>query len=221
MPGNLFPLRGVCLRGMYLILSAWTSADFFFFTSLCPDPPCFVAHFQKSRGRVYAHQTGKHLARWAPSVLYMFLYPEEWNKARESLNFLPFSKPWKSTHLFSLTQRHVRKKLNRVSMQLPKLCYPACRLNTSSPLIKELAESSLKSMRVLRWTSTSFGLDEPRTGAIPEPPGRNTFQNVWKEPFTYLVLEPFKSGAGKGKVPTTTLFWHYLRFLNVAYFNSR
>lgn len=164
------------------------------------------------------HQNREHVPRWALRLLYMSFYPYKWNKARESLHFLPFSKPWKRTLLFSLTQRHyVWKKLSRISTQLPKCCHTARRLNTSSPLITKPTKSSLKSMRVLLWTSMSFGSDESCTRAIPEPPGRDTFQNVWKELFTYLVLEPFKSRPGK--VPRTTLFWHYL--LNVAYSNSR
>lgn len=95
MPGNLFPLRGISHWEIYIIVSVWTSADFIFLTSFCPDPLQFVADFPNPCGRICAHQNKKQLARWAMRVLRPIKM-----KTRQGKGFLSFSAPALQEHPF-------------------------------------------------------------------------------------------------------------------------
>lgn len=98
MSGNLLPLRGDSLWGIYLILSAWTLADFF--TSVCPDPPCFVVNFQNSQGRVCAIRTGSMLQdEHSGCFTCPFTHKNE-TKQGKSFTSFPFQNPGKAGFYF-------------------------------------------------------------------------------------------------------------------------
>lgn len=169
MPGNLFPLRGVSHWEIYLILSVWTSADFFYLFLLRPTS-------------LYGKPS---------KPMWQNLCPPE----REASSKMSMSYEGAYTHKNETTQGKVYFLLCSCSARAPiyspcakdsifarswteyLCCYPAHRLNTL-PLIMELTKRPLTLMTLLLWTSTSFGSDESCTVSTPETPGRNKFQNI-------------------------------------------